>query len=99
MDGVISEGMATAFQRDFAGSDPPFEEYPSDVSSWVEELMALGPGARYDHWMFDHPDGRQWIGYRAGTYLVDLAIRKSGRSAAELVATPTDEIISIALGN
>jgi hypothetical protein len=46
--------------------------------------------------MFQHPDGRRWIGYRAGTYIADRAIAASSRSAAELVQTPTGEILSLA---
>lgn len=96
MDGVISEGMATAFQRDFAGAEMPWGTYPDDVESWVEELSALPIDAAYGQWMFLHKDGRRWIGYRAGTYLVDQAMKVSGKSSAELVLTPTHEIIRLA---
>ena len=75
MGAVISEGMATVFARDFAGAKVPWAEYPNEVSHWAGELQRLPTrGYRYDHWMIRHPDGRQWIGYRTGTYLVDLAI-------------------------
>lgn len=96
MDGVVSEGLATAFERDSGGRQPPWGEYPEDVRSWVAELLALPLSASYHHWMFQHPDGRRWIGYRAGTYIADQAIAASDRSAAELVLTPTDEILKIA---
>ena len=49
-----------------------------------------------DQWMFRHPDGRRWIGYRAGTYIADRAIAASGLSAAQLVLVPTDEILEMA---
>ncbi|MGH8532580.1 MAG: hypothetical protein ACREV1_07595 [Gammaproteobacteria bacterium] len=58
--------------------------------------MALPLSAPYHDWMFQHPDDRRWIGYRAGTYIADQAIAASDRSAAELVLTPTDEILKIA---
>ncbi len=35
MDHVISEGMASAFERDHAGARYPFSEYPDDVAAWV----------------------------------------------------------------
>jgi len=91
-DQVVTEGMATAFERDFAGVAPLWSEYPGDVSSWVEELAKLPPTAKHADWMFRHPDGRRWIGYKAGTYLVDQAMKRLNRSSAELVSTPTDEI-------
>lgn len=94
MHGVVCEGLATAFERDAAGSRPLWGEYPDDVRAWVDELLALPVSAPYWQWMFQHPDGRRWIGYRAGTYIADQAIRASGCSAAELAETPTDEISS-----
>jgi hypothetical protein len=96
MDAVISEGLATAFQRDAAGASVPWGTYPDDVAHWVDELLALPLDAPYQQWMFQHPDGRRWIGYRAGTYLVDRAIRASGRSAADLVRAPTAEVLALA---
>jgi uncharacterized protein YjaZ len=96
MDTVISEGMATVFARDFAGAIVPWADYPDDVTDWVGEIRALEPGFRYDHWMFNHPDGRRWIGYTVGTYLMDQAIAASGRSAAELATARTSEILKLA---
>ncbi len=96
MDRVISEGLATAFQRDFSGWRPPYGDYPDDVLAWVEELLEVPESERWDQWMFRHPDGRRWIGYRAGTYIADRAISESGQSAAELVVTPHEEILKLA---
>lgn len=95
MDQVVSEGLATAFERDFAGVSRPWGQYPDDVSTWVDELLALPSNARPMDWMSRPVDGRRWMGYRAGTYLADLAITKLNRSAAELVSTPTDEILAV----
>lgn len=97
MEGVISEGLATAFERDAAGSQPLWGQYPPEVCDWVDELRALPLAAPYADWMFRHPDGRRWIGYRAGTYLVDKAMAVSGSSPAELVSVPADEIIKLAI--
>lgn len=96
MDRVVSEGLATAFERDFSGRRPPWSEYPEDVLAWVTELLKVPESERWDQWMFQHPDGRRWIGYRAGTYIADRAIAESGQSAAELVFTPHEEILEVA---
>lgn len=96
MGSVVSEGLATAFQRDAAGAAVPWADYPPEVRAWVDQLLALPIGASRQEWMFEHPDGRRWIGYRAGTYLADLATRASGRSAADLVRTPVSEILGLA---
>lgn len=96
MHGVVSEGLATAFERDAAGSSPPWGEYPQNVEEWVSELLKLPLSAPYSDWMFVHPDGRIWIGYRSGTFIADRAMKASEKSAAELVRTPTEEILRMA---
>jgi hypothetical protein len=96
MDGVVSEGLATAFERDFGGRRPPWGDPPDEVAAWIAELMLLPASAPYHHWMFRHPDGRQWIGYRAGTWIADRAIAASGRSAAELACAPAGEVLALA---
>lgn len=96
MDHVIFEGMATAFERDFAGARPLWGSYPANVPEWVAELMALGPDAKHREWLFKHPDGRRWIGYKAGTYLVDEAMKQSGRSSADLVFIGTSDVMKLA---
>lgn len=98
MDHVVTEGLATAFERDFAGVSQPWAQYPDDVSTWVDELLEQPPTANRSDWLFRHPDGRRWIGLRAGTYLVDAAMKRLNRSSAELVTTPTDEILAAARG-
>lgn len=97
MDAVVSEGMATVFEREFAGSQPLWGEYPEEVAAWVDELRELPITAfdSYAQWMFMHPDGRRWIGYRAGTYIADQAVAASGRSSADLVRMPTREILDL----
>ncbi len=104
MDGVVSEGMASVFERDFGGASYPFMEYPDNALEWVAELAEL-PDLDYfsedgieqrRQYMREHPDGRRRIGYRAGTYLVDQAMHVSGLSAADLVSTPTGDILRMA---
>ena len=96
MDDVISEGMASAFERDFAGARYPFSDYPDGVATWVTELLALPSSANREQWMFHHTDGRRWIGFRAGTFLVDRAMNTSGLSSAELVTTTTARVVELA---
>jgi len=96
MDEVVSEGMATAFERDFAASTPAWGQYPPEVVRWVGELRALAPDVAREPWLVRHPDGRRWIGLRAGTYLVDQVATRTGRSAATLVGVGTQEILAMA---
>lgn len=94
---AISEGMASVFERDAAADRAVlWAEYPDNVAGWVGELLDLPLDADRQTWLFEHPDGRRWIGYRAGAYLVDQAMAATGQSAAELVRTPPAEILRLA---
>ena len=95
MDHAIYEGMATVFERDFAGAKPPWGEYPDHVAEWTNELLRLPPESPAGPWLYQHPDGRRWIGMKAGTYLVDEAMKKSQRSIQDLTTASTPEIISL----
>ena len=96
IDAVICEGLAGAFERDAAGSMPPWCSYPDNVREWLDELLPLPITAPYSDWMFRHPDGRTWVGYRTGAFIADSAIQHSGLSAAELVEVPANEVLRLA---
>jgi len=96
MDQVIFEGMATAFERDFAGAEPPWGQYPENVDAWVDELLLMRPETQPTDWAAFERDDRRRLRYRAGTYLVDQAMKRLHRSSAELVSTPTAEILKAA---
>jgi hypothetical protein len=69
-----------------------------EIDAWAREVLALPANAPRDVWLFRHPDGRRWIGYRVGTYLVDRAMRSAGKNSAELVRVPAAAIVAMALG-
>lgn len=96
MHHVVAEGLATAFERDVGRRVLPWGAYPENVDAWVDELLSLPPDAPYADWMFSHPDGRRWVGYRAGTYIADKAMAGSGKSAAHLASTSTADILRFA---
>lgn len=96
IDQVVTEGLATAFERDFAGVGRPWALYPDDASEWVKELLSQPSTANRDEWLFRHPDGRRWVGLRAGTYLVDQAMKNTGRTSADLVSTSAADLLRMA---
>jgi uncharacterized protein YjaZ len=96
MDRVVTEGLATLFERDEAGMPAPWGQYPQHAADWVKELIAQPSGASWKPWMSRHPDGRRWIGYKAGTYIAEQASRASGKSSAELANVPTAEVLRLA---
>jgi len=95
IDAAVNEGMATVFARDFSGAVVPWADYPESIDAWVTELQAVSGFEHYDQWMFQHPDGRSWVGYKVGTYLVDRAIRATGKSSVELINASPDEVIKL----
>lgn len=96
LDYVVSEGLATAFARDVCGRLPRWGKYPDNVHNWVEELLVLPLDTPRQKWMFRHPDGRRWIGYKVGTYLIDRAIAASGLPFSVLTEMSTSEIVKLA---
>ncbi len=96
-DLAIDEGLATVFERDYGAGAAPWGDYPPDVSQWATEFLALPQDADRQQWMIAHADGRRWIGYKVGTYLVERAMRVSGRPVTALAMLPTAQIIEWAL--
>jgi uncharacterized protein YjaZ len=99
VDRAVSEGLATAFERDVGGRATPWGAYPAEVDAWTEEFLALPKDAPVRDWMHRHPDGRRWIGYKVGTRLADRARQRSGLSLTELATVPTNEIVASATRN
>jgi hypothetical protein len=92
---VVNEGLATAFERDYGRTSPPWGQVPPDVSSWTKEVLALPDDAPVEDWMRRHPDGRRWIGGRVGTHLADCAKKATGKTSVDLVGAPADAVIAM----
>jgi hypothetical protein len=95
VDRAVTEGLATAFERDAAHVDPPWGKVPDDAA-WEHDVLAQPPDADTTPWMSRHPDGRRWIGMRVGTAWADRATRSTGKTPATLVFASTDEILRAA---
>jgi uncharacterized protein YjaZ len=98
LDRVVSEGLATALERDFSDSGSvPWGHYPEDVDTWAADMMALPRDTTPEDWLASQSAEQRWAIHKTGTYLVDRAARASGLSAAEMVGMPTDEIVRMAM--
>lgn len=100
LNAAVNEGLATAFARDLTGIHEPWGDYnPVEASAWLTELEAVHstvPESQLTDWKFHHPDGREWIAFRVGTWLVDQCQTVAGQAAAGLVHTPAGQVLGSA---
>jgi uncharacterized protein YjaZ len=91
---AIGEGLATAFARDVAGADEPWSRYdPAAIEGWAEELFVQPfDNTAFVDYRVRHADGREWIAYRVGTWLIDSLTARTGGTAADLVWTSSGVI-------
>ncbi len=95
---MVNEGLAEVFAEYYTGEVYEANQMPSDVnaSDWVNEILALSKDANYYEWMFEHPDGRNSVGYRTGNYLIKKVMETSGKTILELSELSPEEIIRLA---
>ncbi len=94
---AVFEGLASVFEGEAGGPRLPYQEYDELViADWATELFAQPVDDTWPQWKFEHPDGRRNIAYRVGTWIADRAVRSTGRSAADLVWEPPDDVVALA---
>lgn len=94
---MVNEGLAVAFTEIYAGNINEVNSYTGMADNWVKEILSLPLDASYSDWvMGEHPDGRTYIGYRTGNFLVRRAMNNSGQSILELSNLMPNEIIKLA---
>lgn len=87
---AIYEGAATVFERERAGTDPSYGQYPDVdvVNEWIQEIKTLPLDYDWKAWKRFHPEKKQaHIMYKAGTYIVDEALKNSPDLTIENLAT------------
>lgn len=94
---MVNEGLAVAFAEQYTGAVYEANSYTDHAHKWVKEILELPLNANYSDWvMGEHPDGRTFIAYRTGNYLIQKAISLSGKNILELSELMPDDIINIA---
>ena len=94
---MVNEGLAVVFAEIYTGDISEVNSYPEEADSWVQEILELPLDASYSDWvMGEHPDGRTYIGYRTGNFLVRRAMTESGKDILELSELMPEEIIKLA---
>ena len=94
---MVNEGLAVAFTEIYTGDINEVNAYTDEADNWVKEILKLPLDASYSDWvMGEHPDGRTYIGYRTGNFLVRRAMNNSGKNILELSNLMPNEIIKLA---
>lgn len=81
---AINEGLANVFSETHTNTAFKGNAAPDNACQWWQEINTLPLDASYGDWMVKHPDGRDAIGYRAGSCIVRIALANSGLSIIEL---------------
>lgn len=94
--GATTEGLATVFERDYAGAQPLWGQYEDDetMHKWLHELKELpDTGEKNRDYFFKHPDGRKWIAYKTGVWITDQLV-ESGENLFELMKLKHSDILT-----
>jgi len=105
IDNALYEGMATVFEREYAGVFEPYGDYrqisEEKLKQWIEELRKLNAEVFadeevYSKWKFYHPELKErWIAYRTGTWLVDEVLKKKGLTIMDLRTKKAADVLSL----
>lgn len=95
---TVNEGLAVVFSETYTHQATEADTPPEAAvaEQWMKEILTLPLNANYQHWMFQHPDGRLAIGYRTGNFLIRKAMEKSGKDILELSKETPSEILKLA---
>lgn len=92
---AINEGLANVFSETYTRTAFTGNAYPANVSQWWEEILELPIDVNYSDWMVRHPDGREAIGYKAGSFIIRQALALSSYSILELSEMPVADILAL----
>ena len=94
--GVVTEGLATVFERDYADSKPLWGKYEDEqtMRMWLSELKELPDTGEKNHdYFISHPDGRKWIVYKTGVWVIDRLLT-SGEDLFELMKLGHEDLLA-----
>lgn len=105
IDNAFYEGMATVFEREYAGVLEPYGDYrqlsEEKLKQWTEELRKLSAEVFddeevYSKWKFYHHELKErWIVYRTGTWLVDQVLKKYGLTILDLRTKKATDVLNM----
>lgn len=103
IEGALYEGMATIFEREYAGVFQPYGDYrktsEADLKKWTETLRKFGSeyledDKIYRAWKFYHPELKErWIAYRVGAWMTDQVLEKHRLTILDLSTKTAAEVL------
>ena len=94
-DTLVGEGMAIAFERDFAHASRPWGLCGATDKARVRDVLAMSAD-QWGTWLAADRQNRRWAGQHVGTCIVNAAIGASRQNVAEMASMPTDDVIRLA---
>ncbi len=94
---AVNEGLAVVFSEKYTHLSLETDSPPREAiaNQWVKEILKLPRDANYQEWMFQHPDGRSAIGYRAGNFLIRKAMAQSSMNILKISTLTPSEILKL----
>lgn len=103
LEGAVYEGMATVFEKVYAGKLQPYGNYSSNsgtqLQDWSNQLgnfneEEFNSDDNYDKWKFYHPELKErWIVYKVGTWMIDKILENNNLDILDLKDKTAREII------
>lgn len=94
--GAVTEGLATVFERDYAGATPLWGSYEDDsvMAEWYSELENLPKSkTKNNEYFFKHSDGRRWVVYKTGVWMIDKLL-ESGEDLFDLMRMNHKDVVA-----
>lgn len=94
--GAVTEGLASVFERDYAKNRVLWSDYEDDITmkKWLQELKDLSDDGQKNHdYFYSHPDGRRWIAYKTGTWIIDKLLA-DGEDLFELMKLKHTDVLA-----
>lgn len=101
LENSITEGLACAFERKHVNGYQPWDDYSSvseqELKNWLKELKHVIYGQKeWDELLFSNPDGRKWVAYKAGTWVVEKAAKNSGKEVEDMLGMNASQVLKLA---
>lgn len=97
LQAVVYEGLATVFEKQHGHNPPLWSQYEDDATmqEWLAEIKKLPVDVKNFDFLFNHPDGRKWVIYKTGTWMIEKLLAANKHSLHDLVKMPHEDVIAL----